>query len=782
MSHSAGSAMAEMDIVTESLTYKLNALKETGVGIAQNLFPKEGLGETIDGLTKVLEVVDKLTEEIGLLGTIGLAGGIASLFNMKRISSLISALRATTLITDISKSFEMMSYGGLSFGTFLKTLSPATAQLATFIGVAAGLGATVALVDSLTTSFGEMTKKADESRKSLQETETNLESLQKELSTNKARIKELKAQDELSLDNKQELNTLQRQNRLLENQIALQEKLADIQREKAAQDARDVFNKKDSFTQQTSLESYTNKKNQLDSLNAQELSISNRLKGYTKEEMEYSESDPFKMDRNMAQRHQAYEEDVAALEKIHSEQESLVSDISEYDTTFAENYASLFDSEGKLVNPEDIDTVRQYNEAVLYSGTAFEVAKQKRSELNKIIDEFIAKEDQASFSQEEFTRQFGTEKLQDLKLALAEAGFSLSDLEYKLSKTGNEIANGDLRSGAEEAVNSLKQLSKFKDEVGLDSALTTTATGDDKKDVLERNIRKMESIKVRPDVDTSDIENANKVIAYCRSELQELEKPAILNVDTSKLNKGQKDLVTLLKKFNEVSNEKEIQVEVGADTSESNKKLKELKTQIQEKAQSLKIDTKVDTSSVKSIKSALKNGDFENALDIPVEVDDEEASGYKPPDDKTMPVTVKVDGTNANNYKPPSKTMDIYTNVIGGGSSKKSSDPKGEGRGGFNGTAHLRGTAFGGGSWGANHGGRALVGELGISMPFYMATYIKIYLIAGKSLESYKPQRNDETSVIVTVQKLYELDNQQPSSEQEKAQRLSHYGSRIVSD
>ena len=38
MTNSAGNAMAEMNIIEESLEYKLNALKETGTGIFQNLF------------------------------------------------------------------------------------------------------------------------------------------------------------------------------------------------------------------------------------------------------------------------------------------------------------------------------------------------------------------------------------------------------------------------------------------------------------------------------------------------------------------------------------------------------------------------------------------------------------------------------------------------------------------------------------------------------------------------------------------------------------------------
>ena len=63
MAQSAGSAMNEMGIIEESLEYKLNALKETGVGVFQNLFDRGDLGAAIELLTGVL------AESFGLFGT-----------------------------------------------------------------------------------------------------------------------------------------------------------------------------------------------------------------------------------------------------------------------------------------------------------------------------------------------------------------------------------------------------------------------------------------------------------------------------------------------------------------------------------------------------------------------------------------------------------------------------------------------------------------------------------------------------------------------------------------
>lgn len=69
MADSAGGAMREMEIIEESLEFKLNALKETATGVFQNLFAKEDMIVVIELLTKLMEVLDFLTEKLGLFGT-----------------------------------------------------------------------------------------------------------------------------------------------------------------------------------------------------------------------------------------------------------------------------------------------------------------------------------------------------------------------------------------------------------------------------------------------------------------------------------------------------------------------------------------------------------------------------------------------------------------------------------------------------------------------------------------------------------------------------------------
>lgn len=76
MANAEGNAMREMEIIYDSLEYKMNRLKETGTGIAQNLFGREEMKGIIDLLTALASALDVLTDKLGLLGTVGIGAGI----------------------------------------------------------------------------------------------------------------------------------------------------------------------------------------------------------------------------------------------------------------------------------------------------------------------------------------------------------------------------------------------------------------------------------------------------------------------------------------------------------------------------------------------------------------------------------------------------------------------------------------------------------------------------------------------------------------------------------
>ena len=78
MDESAGSSDKEMEAVESSLSYKINALKETWVGCVQDMIDRGDLGTIVTGLTKVSEAITFLLDKLGILGSIGLGAGIFS--------------------------------------------------------------------------------------------------------------------------------------------------------------------------------------------------------------------------------------------------------------------------------------------------------------------------------------------------------------------------------------------------------------------------------------------------------------------------------------------------------------------------------------------------------------------------------------------------------------------------------------------------------------------------------------------------------------------------------
>ena len=90
MGESAGSSDKEMEAVESSLSYKINALKETWVGCVQDMIDRGDLGTIVTGLTKVSEAITFLLDKLGILGSIGLGAGIFSGIKNVGIDTLVA--------------------------------------------------------------------------------------------------------------------------------------------------------------------------------------------------------------------------------------------------------------------------------------------------------------------------------------------------------------------------------------------------------------------------------------------------------------------------------------------------------------------------------------------------------------------------------------------------------------------------------------------------------------------------------------------------------------------
>ena len=212
MEESAGSADKEMGIIMDSLDYKLNRLKETGVGIWQDIINRESFGKFIDGMTKVAEVVGIVIEKFGLLKTILGAG------------ALVLAIKNIGVFKDLIIGVIAVGSKADKFVTFLYSIPKALAAIAAspitgVVAVVAAIAAAIKLYKEMNPTVQEAIHRADEYK-------SKLDQLQSEYDKNAERLKELnelKTNGEATLQNDVEISQLETQNALLEAQIQLYE-------------------------------------------------------------------------------------------------------------------------------------------------------------------------------------------------------------------------------------------------------------------------------------------------------------------------------------------------------------------------------------------------------------------------------------------------------------------------------------------------------------------------------------------------------------------------------
>lgn len=70
MTDSAGNAMKEMNVIYDSMDYKVGRLRETITSVFQDLFERDDMKTVVDGLTSVMSVIEKLTSKLGLFGSV----------------------------------------------------------------------------------------------------------------------------------------------------------------------------------------------------------------------------------------------------------------------------------------------------------------------------------------------------------------------------------------------------------------------------------------------------------------------------------------------------------------------------------------------------------------------------------------------------------------------------------------------------------------------------------------------------------------------------------------
>lgn len=289
---------------------------------------------------------------------------------------------------------------------------------------------------------------------------------------------------------------------------------------------------------------------------------------------------------------------------------------------------------------------------------------------------------------------------------------------------------GDIAVAATEASEALRSVTGNEDlKINLDvSDLETT---EEKCSALDDTISEMNSIKAKVGVDSSEVDQANTIIQYCVAQKQELEAPAVMNVDVSQVSGKIGEAVGLLQEFQTAQNTLQMQETLGMDTSEAQENVEAVADKIKGLDTNVKATLSIDDSSIDTIQDSISNK-LTNEVMVKAGIDDSAIIGFQETKhDAKGEVDWDNDTTKVDAYaaaEKNSKGTVLWSNdetlvkkeftAVGHINWGNTSAPT-SGKGSVNGTAHVSGTAKvsgnakASGDWGNKHPGKTLVGELG---------------------------------------------------------------------
>lgn len=286
---------------------------------------------------------------------------------------------------------------------------------------------------------------------------------------------------------------------------------------------------------------------------------------------------------------------------------------------------------------------------------------------------------------------------------------------------------GDIAVAATEASEALRSVTGNEDlKINLDvSDLETT---EEKCSALDDTISEMNSVKAKVGVDSSEVDQANTIIQYCVAQKQELEAPAVMNVDVSQVSGKIGEAVGLLQEFQTAQNTLQMQETLGMDTSEAQANVEAVADKIKGLDTNVKATLSIDDSSIDTIQDSISNK-LTNEVMVKAGIDDSAIIGFQETKhDAKGEVDWDNDTTKVDAYAAAQKKSDgtvLWSNdisqvktqfqAVGHINWGNTSAPT-NGANSVNGTAHVSGTAKVTGDWGNKRPGTTLVGELGREM------------------------------------------------------------------
>lgn len=289
---------------------------------------------------------------------------------------------------------------------------------------------------------------------------------------------------------------------------------------------------------------------------------------------------------------------------------------------------------------------------------------------------------------------------------------------------------GDIAVAATEASEALRGAAGNEDlKINLD--VSNLETTEEKCSALDDTISEMNAVKAKVGVDSSEVDQANTIIQYCVAQKQQLEAPAVMNVDVSQVSGKIGEAVGLLQEFQTAQNTLQMQETLGMDTSEAQANVEAVADKIKGLDTNVKATLSIDDSSIDTIQDSISSK-LTNEVMVKAGIDDSAIIGFQETKhDAKGEVDWDNDTTKVDAYaaaEKNSKGTVLWSNdetlvkkeftAVGHINWGNTSAPT-SGKGSVNGTAHVSGTAKvsgnakASGDWGNKHPGKTLVGELG---------------------------------------------------------------------
>ncbi len=257
-----------------------------------------------------------------------------------------NASAGTMAATGATGILGTLKNAGAGLATVLKPLLPVFAGVAAVFAAYQGFKA---LDNQFDLTKGTTTKKYEAAKEKHQKAQSDLETAQSEYDSNQERIYELRAQENRSLSESQELSNLQDQNELLGAQVSLKERLVNTAKIAEADAAQKDLNKK--YSQSNYSKDANGIYNPQNKINVNDMDEAQAMIDY----IQYQQDRYDTAYSNIKERHngdmtQITEEENATLEKQQTNIDKYKADLSEKITGISESAQSLVGEDGKALD------------------------------------------------------------------------------------------------------------------------------------------------------------------------------------------------------------------------------------------------------------------------------------------------------------------------------------------------------------------------------------------------------------------------------------------------